>query len=149
MENIENSSLEYRFTDDKRVRDVRKMFQSCEPVKITIKQKPEISDNEFVEEQEKHLYAICARTMALPVGRAMFTMRTMKPIVTEIFPIPKLCLHGKLHPLGTTVDLTHIDTPAQMNTWPLFHNGVASGLRISPNTTNINSTWIVFNRPKV
>ena len=27
------------------------------------------SDHDFIEEQERHLYNICIRTMALPVGR--------------------------------------------------------------------------------
>ena len=27
------------------------------------------SDHEFIEEQERHLFAICIRTMALPLGR--------------------------------------------------------------------------------
>jgi len=29
------------------------------------------SDHEFIEEQERHLYAKCIRTMALPVGRSV------------------------------------------------------------------------------
>ena len=32
---------------------------------------------------------------------------------------------------NTTVDLSHIDTPVNMNAWPSFHNGVATGLRTS------------------
>lgn len=36
-----------------------------------------------------------------------------------------------------------------MNLWPLFHNGVAAGLRISPHAKNIESAWILFNKPKV
>lgn len=35
-----------------------------------------------------------------------------------------------------------------MNLWPLFHNGVAAGLRIHPNASNIDSTWIVYNKPQ-
>lgn len=35
-----------------------------------------------------------------------------------------------------------------MNLWPLFHNGVANGLRIAPDAHNIDTTWITFNRPK-
>jgi len=48
---------------------VRRLLQSSQPVQISITQRPEVSDHEFIEEQEKHLYAICTRTMALPVGR--------------------------------------------------------------------------------
>lgn len=35
-----------------------------------------------------------------------------------------------------------------MNLWPLFHNGVAAGLCISHNVSEIDSTWIVYNKPK-
>lgn len=31
--------------------------------------------------------------------------------------------------------------------WASFHNGVAAGLRISPSSQGIDSSWIVFNRP--
>ena len=34
----------------------------------------------------------------------------------------------------TTIDLTHIDTPANMNHWALFHNGCAAGLKIAPDS---------------
>lgn len=75
-------------------------------------------------------------------------MRTANPVTTEPLPIPPLCLTGKAPPKGTTVEMTRIDVPANMNFWPLFHNGVANGLRISPEAHNIDTTWITFNRPK-
>jgi len=61
--------LKLRFSKDHRVAEVRRLLQSSQPVQISITQRPEVSDHEFIEEQEKHLYAICTRTMALPVGR--------------------------------------------------------------------------------
>lgn len=61
--------LQLRFSKDQRVNEVRRLLQSSEPVTIAISQRPEVSDHEFIEEQERHLYAICTRTMALPVGR--------------------------------------------------------------------------------
>ena len=45
------------------------MLQSAHPVQITVTQKPEVTDHDFLEEQERHLYAICMRTMALSLGR--------------------------------------------------------------------------------
>lgn len=75
----------------------------------------------------------------------MFTLRTLSPVATEPLPFPKLCLSGKVPPRGVNVELSHIDVPPNMSNWPQFHNGVASGLRISPNSPNINSAWIVFN----
>lgn len=63
--------MKLRWPKDQRVNEVRRLLQSSQPVSITIQQRPEVSDHEFIEEQEKHLYALCTRTMALPVGRYM------------------------------------------------------------------------------
>ncbi|XP_008202865.1 anaphase-promoting complex subunit 1 [Nasonia vitripennis] len=138
--------LRLRFNLDHRVREVRKLLDSSEPVRIAIIQRPDVSDHEFIVEQEKFLHALCTRTMALPIARGMFTLRTSMPMNTEQLPIPKLCLTGKAPPRGTTVELTHIDVPANMNLWPLFHNGVATGLCIHPSAQNVDSTWIVYNK---
>nr|CAD7590064.1 unnamed protein product [Timema genevievae] len=148
MEGMDIEILKLRFCKDHRVAEVRRLLQSAQPVNICVPQRPDVSDHEFIEEKEKHLYALCTRTMALPVGRGMFTLRTASPVVTEPLPIPRLCLSGRSAPQGTTVDLSHIDVVPNMNMWPSFHNGVAAGLRIATNASDIDSTWIVFNKPK-
>lgn len=79
----------------------------------------------------------------------MLTLHTACPVSSEPLPIPRLCLSGRAPPRGTTVDLSHIEVVPNMNLWPLFHNGVAAGLRIAPSASNIDSTWIVYNKPKV
>ncbi|RZF37721.1 hypothetical protein LSTR_LSTR003132 [Laodelphax striatellus] len=141
--------LKLRFSADHRVAEVRSLLQSSRPVTISIPQRPEFSDHEFIEEQEKHLYAICTRTMALPVGRGMVTLHTVcRPVASEPLAMPRLCLSGKAPPRDTTVDLSHIEVVPNMNLWPLFHNGVAAGLRVSPAASNVNSPWIVYNKPK-
>ncbi|KAI1295436.1 Anaphase-promoting complex subunit 1 [Halotydeus destructor] len=141
--------LQLLFPDDRRVYEAYNLLQSSKSVKITIQQRAGVSDHDFIEEQERHLYTISIRTMALSIGRGMLTLRTYKPVVAETFPIPKLCLSGRVPPRNTAVELTHIDVPANMNTWPLFHNGVAAGLRASPSASEIiDSSWIVYNRPK-
>ncbi|XP_058810342.1 anaphase-promoting complex subunit 1 isoform X2 [Phymastichus coffea] len=144
--NFDYTILRLRFNTDHRVREIRKLLDSSEPMIISIVQRPDVSDHEFIEEQEKFLHALCTRTMALPIGRGMFTLRTSMPINTEQLPIPRLCLTGKAPPRGTTVELTHIDVPPNMNLWPLFHNGVATGLCIHPSALNVDSTWIVYNK---
>lgn len=148
MDDIESQLVKLRFPDDVRVTEARKMLQSSKPVPIVLVQRPDVSDHDFIEEQEKHLIAICARTMALSTGRGMFTLRTETPVVTERLRTPKLCLTGKGSPRGTTVELNHIDTPANMQCWPLFHNGVANGLRINRDAQDIDGTWIIFNKYK-
>ena len=101
--------MHLRFSRDQRVGEAKRLLQSSHPVKIDISQRPDVTDHEFIEEQEKHLYAMCTRTMALPIGRGMATLHTLEPVITESLPIPRLCLTGKAPPRGTTVDLTHIE----------------------------------------
>ncbi|XP_077273571.1 anaphase promoting complex subunit 1 isoform X1 [Temnothorax americanus] len=138
--------LKLRFSKDHRIAEVRRLLNSSKPMRIAIVQRSNVSDHEFIEEQERHLLTLCTRTMALPVARGMFTLRTSTPMITEQLPIPRLCLTGKAPPRGTTVELTHIDVPPNMNLWPLFHNGIAAGLCIHPDAANIDSTWIVYNK---
>ncbi|CAL1529435.1 unnamed protein product [Lymnaea stagnalis] len=147
MEHLDEEVLKLRFPKDLRMQEVRRLLQSTRPVTIAIKQRPEVNDHDFIEEQEKALLATCVRTMALPVGRGILTLHTCQPLLTETLPIPKLCLTGRSPPRNTTVDLTRIDVPANMSVWPLFHNGVAAGLRIA-DSTQVESAWIIYNKPK-
>ncbi|XP_031572163.1 anaphase-promoting complex subunit 1-like [Actinia tenebrosa] len=140
--------MRLRFGKDLRVQEVRRLLQSARPVRVSLVQKPEVSDHEFIQEQEAKLLLMCKRTMALPVGRGMFTLATSRPVLTETLPIPSLDLSGRLPPRNTTVGLDHVDTPADMKVWPQFHNGVAAGLRIAPGISQIDSAWIVYNKPK-
>ena len=146
---LNKNALKLLFPEDQRVSEAYNMLQSSKPVRISVAQRPGVTDNEFIEEQERHLYSICIRTMALSVGRGMLTLRTYKPVIAENFPIPKLCLTGRVPPRSTAVELSHIDVPPNMNTWPLFHNGVAAGLRACLLASDvIDSSWIIYNRPK-
>ncbi|RWS17915.1 anaphase-promoting complex subunit 1-like protein, partial [Dinothrombium tinctorium] len=150
LNGLNKEILRLLFPEDQRVFEAYTMLQSSKPVKIALLQRPGVTDHDFIEEQERHLYTLCIRTMALPIGRGMFTLKTYKPVVAETFPIPKLCLSGRVPPRNTTVELSHIDVPANMNTWPMFHNGVAAGLRVSPSSSDaINSAWIIYNKPKI
>ncbi|KAG7158322.1 Anaphase-promoting complex subunit 1-like [Homarus americanus] len=148
METLDMDMLALRWREDQRITEVQRMFCSSRAVTINIVQRPEVSDHDFLEEQERHLYALCIRTMSLPIGRGMFTLFTSAPVITETLPIPKLNLSGRAPPRGTTIDLSNIEVPPNMDMWPHFHNGVAAGLKIAPNCGEIDSTWIVYNKPK-
>lgn len=74
MDEIDSPLMKLRFPEDHRVMEVRRLLQSSKPVPIVLVQRPDVLDHDFIEEQEKHLYAICTRTMALPVGRYEFMM---------------------------------------------------------------------------
>ncbi|KAL3050601.1 hypothetical protein OYC64_012595 [Pagothenia borchgrevinki] len=138
------------WSQDLRVQEVRRLLQSSRPVRVSVVQLPEVSDHEYIEEKENKLLQLCQRTMALPVGRGLFTLFSYHPVLTEPLPVPKLNLTGRAPPRNTMVDLNsgNIDVPPNMTSWPSFHNGVAAGLKIAP-ASQVDSAWIAYNKPKV
>ncbi len=87
------------------------------------------------------------RTLALPVGRAVFTFGSVPTVTKESFAIPKFEFSVRVQPgnLLLTPDISKIN-PDWMN-WGEFHNGVAAGLRISTQAQSVESSWIKFNKP--
>ncbi|NXX64497.1 APC1 protein, partial [Spizella passerina] len=150
MNDMNEEVMSLIWSEDLRVQEVRRLLQSARPVRVNVVQMPEASDHEYIEEKENRLLQLCQRTMALPVGRGMFTLFSYHPVPTEQLPIPKLNLTGRAPPRNTTVDLNsgNIDVPPNMACWASFHNGVAAGLKIAP-ASQIDSAWIVYNKPKI
>ncbi|KAH0622807.1 hypothetical protein JD844_025492 [Phrynosoma platyrhinos] len=149
MNDMNHEVMSLIWSEDLRVQEVRRLLQSAHPVRVNVVQMPEVSDHEYIEEKENRLLQLCQRTMALPLGRGMFTLFSYHPVPTEPLPIPKLNLTGRAPPRNTTVDLNsgNIDVPPNMACWANFHNGVAAGLKIAP-ASQIDSAWIVYNKPK-
>ncbi|XP_077585962.1 anaphase-promoting complex subunit 1 isoform X1 [Stigmatopora nigra] len=149
MSDIIQEVTELIWSHDLRVQEVRRLLQSSKPVRVSVVQLPEVSDHEYIEEKENKLLQLCQRTMSLPVGRGLFTMFSYQPVPTELLPIPKLNLTGRAPPRNAMVDLNsgNIDVPANMTSWPSFHNGVAAGLKIAP-ASQVDSAWIIYNKNK-
>ncbi|XP_036402941.1 anaphase-promoting complex subunit 1 [Megalops cyprinoides] len=137
------------WSQDLRVQEARRLLQSSRPVRVSVLHLPEVSDHEYIEEKENKLLQLCQRTMALPVGRGLFTLFSYHPVPTEPLPVPKLNLTGRAPPRNTMVDLNsgNIDVPPNMTSWSSFHNGVAAGLKIAP-ASQVDSAWIAYNKPK-
>ncbi|KAM4693876.1 anaphase-promoting complex subunit 1 [Discoglossus pictus] len=149
MNDLNPEVMSLIWSEDLRVQEVRRLLQSSHYVRVNVVQMPEVSDHEYIEEKENRLLQLCQRTMALPVGRGMFTLFSYHPVPTEPLPIPKLNLTGRAPPRNTTVDLNsgNIDVPPNMACWASFHNGVSAGLKIAP-ASQIDSAWIMYNKPK-
>uniref|UniRef100_A0AAY4C5Y8 Anaphase-promoting complex subunit 1 n=1 Tax=Denticeps clupeoides TaxID=299321 RepID=A0AAY4C5Y8_9TELE len=137
------------WSQDLREQEVRRLLQSSRPIRVNVPHLPELSDHEYIEEKENKLLQLCQRTMALPVGRGLFTLFSYRPVPTEPLPVPKLNLTGRAPPRNTMVDLNsgNIDVPPNMTCWPSFHNGVAAGLKIA-SASQVESAWIAYNKPK-
>uniref|UniRef100_A0A6B2KWW4 Uncharacterized protein n=1 Tax=Arcella intermedia TaxID=1963864 RepID=A0A6B2KWW4_9EUKA len=139
-----------RFSKDQRLQEVRRVLCSSRPAILNITDSG-LTDHDLVQAQQKKLFLLCQRSLALSVGRAMFTMSTVRglqPLMTETVTIPPLSLHGKIKATSATIGLDKSSIQKDMLVWPTFHNGVASGLRIARDQIDkISSTWIVYNRP--
>ena len=68
--------LQQVFTEDRRLEEVCKLLDSAGALVIDVEQRAEMSDHEYVEEQEKHLLQLVQVAFSAPVGRAAFTLRT-------------------------------------------------------------------------
>lgn len=139
---IQLETLKCRFNEDLRIKEIRACLQTTRPILVKLTQGQDVSDHDFVEEEEKFLSCVCLRTMSLPVARGMFTLHTINPIPTEPVIIPDLNLKGKSVTKKTAIDLTRVEMPANMTYWPLFHNGVAAGLTINAQAKDLSSAWI-------
>ncbi|KAM3961524.1 LOW QUALITY PROTEIN: anaphase-promoting complex subunit 1-like [Aphomia sociella] len=150
MEHLNSRLLALLYPQDHRMNEVFNLLQSSIPVTINLTQRPDVSDHDFIEEQEKYLFAVSTRTMALPIARGMVTARTMPCAPTEPLNTPRLCVAGRGPPPRChAVSLAGADASPQCLLWPAFHNGVAAGLALVPMTgASIDSSWIIYNKPR-
>merc|ERR1719471_1850920 len=74
LEGLESEVSRLRWPKDQRLREARRILQSSKPVTVAVTQRPEVSDHDFIEEQEHYLKRLCERTMALPVGRGVASL---------------------------------------------------------------------------
>ena len=141
-----------RFHTDQRLKEVRHILSSTRYVCLTIS--ADKLDEQYIEnstfdlgvEQQLRLLQLCKRILSLSIGRGMFTLWSTQPIVTKSFTIPKLNLSGRIPPKNAIVELDITQLPTTYLDWPKYHNGVASGLRISKSSKHITRTWILLNR---
>lgn len=91
---------------------------------------------------------VVVRTVTVPLGRAALFYSGRMPFLTEKFPIPKFNLNTLISPSMTTIVLQEDSVNAKVMEWGHFHNGVSSGLSISPSSKGITGSWVNFNKPK-
>ncbi|KAI7897497.1 uncharacterized protein BX663DRAFT_445000 [Cokeromyces recurvatus] len=101
-----------------------------------------LSDEELAAEHQSRVLMLVQRTLALSTGRAIYAFATHLASPIKPLPFEPITLAAKILPLRTIVNLDDVINKDSLQ-WPLFHNGVASGLRISANS-NVTDSWINF-----
>ena len=105
--------------------------------------------------QQSILTALSNRTLALPIGYAMFTYRSSTRPVVESVPISRINTSARILPMPSPVALVDKEsrdvpstTGAERLEWPEFHSGVAAALQLHPaQSGNLDSAQISFNKP--
>ncbi|KAH3661540.1 hypothetical protein OGAPHI_006388 [Ogataea philodendri] len=137
------------FSEDRRFYELTKLLQTSRVQTATLHSEPGIDDHEKLIQQRALGSKVALRTLTMPLGRGAVFASSRKPLMTERFPIPKMNFNSLILPDMINVSLEKDSLDQDMYDWGYFHNGASAGLTISRDSTQINGSWIVFNRPPV
>jgi len=83
----------------------------------------------------------------MPVGKGLLTFSSRTPLPTEKFHVPGFSFIFRMKPQNNIITVDKSFLTDSVTQWPLFHLGVAGALSISPDSKDIDTSWIVFNKP--
>jgi anaphase-promoting complex subunit 1 len=83
----------------------------------------------------------------MPVGKGLLTFNSRMPLPTEKFQFPGFNFVFRMKPQNIVVTADKAFLTDAITQWPLFHLGVSGALSISPDSKDIDTSWIVFNKP--
>ncbi|KAF6219276.1 hypothetical protein HO133_005101 [Letharia lupina] len=109
---------------------------------------PEWSDTDLLEAQQELVKVIAVRTLSVSLGRGLLFYSARLPLLTEKFPIHGFTLSCVMKPSDTTVTADRNTYTEEKTSWAFFHAGVEAGLSISKNANGIDTSWILFNKPR-
>lgn len=135
------------FREDRRVQEATKLLQSNKPAVARCVPDPGWSEHETLDAQKELAQHVALRTLAVPPGRGLLFFSSRIPLLTEKFPIAGFNLSCLMKPTNTTVSADKTAFTEEKVCWAFFHAGVASGLSISKEAKEIDTSWIVFNKP--
>ena len=109
---------------------------------------PDWSDTDLLEAQQELVKVIAVRTLSVSPGRGLLFYSARLPILTEKFPIHGFTLSCVMKPADTTVTADRNTFTEEKTSWAFFHAGVEAGLSISKDANGIDTSWILFNKPR-
>ncbi|KAI9032149.1 hypothetical protein DFJ74DRAFT_601859, partial [Hyaloraphidium curvatum] len=134
-----------RFFKDRRLEHVAELLQTEVPVRARLAPQQDDDPAEVPAKQQAYLTVLASRTFAIPAGRAIFDFASVDVLASTDIENRSLAVTAKFGRSTVTLDLSPF--PTDSIDWPEFHDGVATGLRISPDCPDVDSSWIVYHRP--
>ncbi|AWU76714.1 uncharacterized protein C5L36_0C06370 [Pichia kudriavzevii] len=137
------------FSQDRRFYELTKLLQTSKVQTVTYATDLLMNDNERLEHQRAISARIALRTLTTPIGRGAVFNSSRTPLVTEGFPIPKMCFDTLILPDNVNVSLKQDSIPKNLLDWGYFHNGASAGLLVSKEFKGVSGSWVAFNRPPI
>jgi anaphase-promoting complex subunit 1 len=136
------------FKDDQRFAEAAKLVHPLLYPTARCTPEPEWSDTDLLEAQQELVKVIAMRTMSVSHGRGLLFYSARSPLLTEKFPIHGFTLSCVMKPADTTVTADRNSFTEEKTAWAFFHAGVEAGLSISKDAKGIDTSWILFNKPR-
>ncbi|CAB4253897.1 similar to Saccharomyces cerevisiae YNL172W APC1 Largest subunit of the Anaphase-Promoting Complex/Cyclosome (APC/C) [Maudiozyma barnettii] len=135
------------FGGDQRFKDALTLVNNSTPQRVHfISTKTEYTA--VLAKRKIFLQIISLRLATAGLGYGAMLYGTETPLSTQKWHIPEIC-HTVVFSNGSRFNITSQETSDIISKWGDFHTGVASGLKITRNSSEITGSWIAFNRPGV
>ncbi|KAI9202790.1 uncharacterized protein BJ171DRAFT_443970 [Polychytrium aggregatum] len=138
-----------RFMIDDRIKDVQDMLGvNPRPCEMDIHIDGEMSEHDIAIEQQSRLMILANRVLSLPFGRAALMFKsTPFHSNSQIKSLRPISISAKMPPVGSVVTLDLTQCLPDFLEGPEFHEGVADGLCVDANESELDGAWIAFNKP--
>ncbi|KAK3168074.1 hypothetical protein OEA41_004520 [Lepraria neglecta] len=136
------------FKEDQRFVEAAKLLHPLHYPTARCVPEPEWSDTDLLEAQQELVKIIAMRTLSVSPGRGLLFYSARLPLLTEKFPIHGFTLSCVMKPADTTVTADRTSYTEEKTSWAFFHAGVEAGLSISKDAKGIDTSWILFNKPR-
>lgn len=135
------------YDKDRRYYEITSLLHQTRTQTATLTAEEETSEYDLTLMKRELAALVATRTLSIPLGRAALFYGGRIPLLTEKFPIPKFNLNTTIAPSMTKIVYSDGTLDSKITEWGHFHNGVSSGLSISPDAKGINGSWVIFNKP--
>lgn len=140
--------LQHVFRDDKRWAEAARLVDPVRVAIATVFPTPGQTESELLEKQKEVAKKVHERTMALPTGQAIFRFGVNKPILTEKVKITTFNTTCNMQPSNNSVNADKQNFTEEKVGWAYFHAGVSAGLQVARDAQNIDTSWLVLNKPE-
>ncbi|QFZ29125.1 putative Negative regulator of mitosis [Clavispora lusitaniae] len=135
------------FDQDRRFYEITKLLHQTRTQTVLLPPHAEITEYEVTVMKRELAALVALRTLSIPLGRAALFYGGRMPFLTEKYPISKFNLNALIAPSMTSIVFSEKSVNSKVMEWGHFHNGVSSGLSISPHSNGITGSWVIFNKP--